>query len=338
MHDCIGKLHFGPFLGANVDLSIKSDGMQNLSCNSVASRDQGIERFQFTRDVGYTTKAMVPHKSSVFLPGSIEMGKAITWQLDLRDFLQDQPITVHNPRRPQWNPNVAPVAKKTKFQHRVRWGLDALYRASKHDSSVHATISKLRALWPNLDDVLRVIYILGEDIIQKAGLVYQRILSGGPKFRPRHFRRHSSDISRQISPKACTVITAFFLLPSAQAAPPHISVTGIPVTNTFAGALAWIISCFQDGRTVTAPLYWTVYGCWALAALLALAFTASSIALEHRLRYFGVVVLMEGLVLAALVASSVSNVEEMVKHLKEWMPMATVLVASALPMAFNRVE
>jgi hypothetical protein len=213
-------------------------------------------------------------------------------------------------------------------------------------SPIHAAISKLQALWSNPIGVFLDRLIHGVDIIQKAGTVQHRMfsegLNPGPRCfsnlcRPSHWQPFS-DICCQISPKAFMAITALSRVPGAQAARPHISATGIPVTNTFAGALAWIISCFRDGRTVSALLYWIVYGCWILAALLALGFTASSIAQGHRLRYLGVVALMGGLVFAALVASSVSDVEEMLEHIKTWMPTAIVLVAGALPMVFNRVE
>ncbi|KAL1591523.1 hypothetical protein SLS60_011915 [Paraconiothyrium brasiliense] len=42
-------------------------------------------------------------KFSVFLAGSIEMGKAVLWQPRMALELSRYPITVLNPRRPEWN-------------------------------------------------------------------------------------------------------------------------------------------------------------------------------------------------------------------------------------------
>jgi hypothetical protein len=48
----------------------------------------------------------VPLKNpSVFLAGSIEMGKAILWQDDMTKELSDLPVTVINPRRNDLNPD-----------------------------------------------------------------------------------------------------------------------------------------------------------------------------------------------------------------------------------------
>jgi ABC-type polysaccharide/polyol phosphate export permease len=83
-------------------------------------------------------------------------------------------------------------------------------------------------------------------------------------------------------------------------------------------------------------VYWTVYGCWVLAALLVLAFTASSIAQNYRSHYLGLCVLVDGIIFIALMAASVDDVDKMTVRLRAWMPMAMVLVAGALPMAFPR--
>lgn len=43
------------------------------------------------------------NKNSVFLAGSIEMGKAIDWQTELGEFFHKQGWDVFNPRRDDWN-------------------------------------------------------------------------------------------------------------------------------------------------------------------------------------------------------------------------------------------
>ena len=68
-------------------------------------------------------------KHSVFLAGSIEMGKAVQWQKHMAIFLSTLPITVNNPRRGHWDPNVTQEAKDKAFRHQVEWELSALEKA-----------------------------------------------------------------------------------------------------------------------------------------------------------------------------------------------------------------
>lgn len=58
------------------------------------------------------------------------MGKAVQWQRLLATYLSDLPITVTNPRRGHWNPDVAPEAKDAAFKAQVDWELGALEQAS----------------------------------------------------------------------------------------------------------------------------------------------------------------------------------------------------------------
>jgi hypothetical protein len=69
-------------------------------------------------------------KFSLFTAGSIEMGKAIQWQLRLVDFLKDLPVTVTNPRRGRWDPNVDAKASDSVFCKQVEWELNALDAAT----------------------------------------------------------------------------------------------------------------------------------------------------------------------------------------------------------------
>ncbi|KAF2015734.1 hypothetical protein BU24DRAFT_422046 [Aaosphaeria arxii CBS 175.79] len=63
---------------------------------------------------------------SVFLAGSIEMGKAIQWQERLVEHLQHLPLTVCNPRRGSWTIDGTPAEMKKAFDEQVKWELEAL--------------------------------------------------------------------------------------------------------------------------------------------------------------------------------------------------------------------
>jgi len=67
---------------------------------------------------------------SVFFAGSIEMGKAVQWQPLLANILCDLPITVNNPRRGEWDPNITPTAENLSFRGQVEWELDALTKST----------------------------------------------------------------------------------------------------------------------------------------------------------------------------------------------------------------
>jgi hypothetical protein len=69
-------------------------------------------------------------KYSVFLAGSIEMGDAIQWQKRMEEYLEDLPITVCNPRRGAWDPQVNPSEKDEAFRRQVTWELSALENVS----------------------------------------------------------------------------------------------------------------------------------------------------------------------------------------------------------------
>jgi hypothetical protein len=68
-------------------------------------------------------------KFTVFTAGSIEMGKAVQWQQHMVTFLSPLPITVCNPRRGIWDPNINPEAKDADFKIQVDWELGALEQA-----------------------------------------------------------------------------------------------------------------------------------------------------------------------------------------------------------------
>jgi hypothetical protein len=67
----------------------------------------------------------------VFLAGSIEMGKAIDWQLVVTRELLQLPVSVAvlNPRRDEWDSSWEQSITNPDFRHQVEWELDALERA-----------------------------------------------------------------------------------------------------------------------------------------------------------------------------------------------------------------
>lgn len=81
-------------------------------------------------DVLYPPKRMHPNqRPSVFLAGSIEMGAAIDWQSQLITALADLPITIFNPRRPDWDSSWKQAKDDPRFREQVEWELDHLDRA-----------------------------------------------------------------------------------------------------------------------------------------------------------------------------------------------------------------
>ena len=62
---------------------------------------------------------------SVFLAGSIEMGKADDWQLELEDGLRDTPAVVLNPRRDDWDASWKQSMSDPNLRAQVEWELDA---------------------------------------------------------------------------------------------------------------------------------------------------------------------------------------------------------------------
>lgn len=66
---------------------------------------------------------------SVFLAGSIEMGRATQWQQAVEDALCDHPVTVLNPRRDDWDATWEQSIAHPQFVAQVSWELDAQERA-----------------------------------------------------------------------------------------------------------------------------------------------------------------------------------------------------------------
>lgn len=69
--------------------------------------------------------ADIRKKFSVFLAGSIEMGKAENWQEKVERLLADEDIIVLNPRRDDWDSSWEQVDGNNEFTRQVVWELAA---------------------------------------------------------------------------------------------------------------------------------------------------------------------------------------------------------------------
>lgn len=67
---------------------------------------------------------------SVFLAGSIEMGKAVEWQKVVTEQLKDLDIVIYNPRRDDWDVSWKQSINEPEFREQVEWELTQLNAAS----------------------------------------------------------------------------------------------------------------------------------------------------------------------------------------------------------------
>ena len=67
--------------------------------------------------------------TSLFLGGSIEMGKAEGWQQRLVTELSDYSVTLFNPRRDDWDSSWVQSINNPQFYEQVNWELTAIDRA-----------------------------------------------------------------------------------------------------------------------------------------------------------------------------------------------------------------
>lgn len=77
-----------------------------------------------------TPLALADGERSVFLAGSIEMGRAEPWQAAVERALADLPIAVLNPRRDDWDASWEQSIDNAPFRGQVEWELEAQERAS----------------------------------------------------------------------------------------------------------------------------------------------------------------------------------------------------------------
>lgn len=66
---------------------------------------------------------------TIFLAGSIEMGKAENWQTRLEKALEDEYGTILNPRRDDWDSSWKQTKDNPQFREQVEWELNALDRS-----------------------------------------------------------------------------------------------------------------------------------------------------------------------------------------------------------------
>lgn len=68
---------------------------------------------------------------SVFMAGSIDLGRSIDWQSQLADSLADCPGTLLNPRRTEWDDRWRGEADFPPFREQVEWELAAMEAAER---------------------------------------------------------------------------------------------------------------------------------------------------------------------------------------------------------------
>jgi Nucleoside 2-deoxyribosyltransferase like len=73
---------------------------------------------------------LAPGEPSVFLAGSIEMGRAEPWQAAVEQALADLPVAVLNPRRDSWDASWEQSIDNPAFREQVEWELEAQERAT----------------------------------------------------------------------------------------------------------------------------------------------------------------------------------------------------------------
>ena len=69
--------------------------------------------------------------NTVFLAGSIEMGKAIDWQNQIMEKCKDLDVTFLNPRRDDWDNSWEQKITNPNFREQVEWELSALEDSDK---------------------------------------------------------------------------------------------------------------------------------------------------------------------------------------------------------------
>jgi hypothetical protein len=71
-------------------------------------------------------------KTSIFLAGSIEMGKAEDWQTRvIRELKKENKYVFYNPRRDDWDSSWTQDYENPQFYQQVNWELNALDKADK---------------------------------------------------------------------------------------------------------------------------------------------------------------------------------------------------------------
>ncbi|CAB4154791.1 Nucleoside 2-deoxyribosyltransferase like [uncultured Caudovirales phage] len=66
---------------------------------------------------------------TIFLAGSIEMGKAEDWQQKMEWLFRDGDATIFNPRREEWDSSWSQDIENPQFYQQVNWELNALEKS-----------------------------------------------------------------------------------------------------------------------------------------------------------------------------------------------------------------
>lgn len=77
-----------------------------------------------------TPITLAARERSVFLAGSIEMGRAEAWQAEVERALADLPVAILNPRRDEWDASWEQSVTNAKFREQVEWELEGLELAT----------------------------------------------------------------------------------------------------------------------------------------------------------------------------------------------------------------
>lgn len=72
-----------------------------------------------------------PSIRSVFLAGSIEMGKAENWQTKILNYPYLEGLNIYNPRRDDWDSTWKQEYENPQFYQQVNWELNALDKADR---------------------------------------------------------------------------------------------------------------------------------------------------------------------------------------------------------------
>ena len=77
----------------------------------------------------YPPSPIPKHTKSIFLAGSIEMGKADNWQDYITENIDHSNLLLLNPRRKDWDNSWKEEVENRQFNEQVNWELAALERA-----------------------------------------------------------------------------------------------------------------------------------------------------------------------------------------------------------------
>jgi len=92
----------------------------------MSGRAEGTSTVLLPNSVDQSIRADMP---IVFLAGSIDEGRAEKWQDEAIAVLSSFPMTILNPRRDDWNPDLRQSEDEPEFVAQVEWELDGIEAA-----------------------------------------------------------------------------------------------------------------------------------------------------------------------------------------------------------------